>query len=78
MRHGATFINTGRGATVVESDLVRVMRERPDLTALLDQGDLRQNVFIKSDDVIVVPPRKRRYVFMPSISSFSLVWWGSW
>jgi phosphoglycerate dehydrogenase-like enzyme len=33
---GATFINTGRGATVVEDDLVDVLRRRSDLTALLD------------------------------------------
>ncbi len=32
----ATFINTGRGAQVVENDLVRVLTDRPDLTALLD------------------------------------------
>lgn len=32
----ATFINTGRGAQVVEDDLVRILRERPDLTAVLD------------------------------------------
>lgn len=32
----ATFINTGRGAQVVEADLVRALTERPDLTALLD------------------------------------------
>jgi phosphoglycerate dehydrogenase-like enzyme len=36
MREGATFINTGRGAQVVEADLAQVLRERPDLTALLD------------------------------------------
>jgi phosphoglycerate dehydrogenase-like enzyme len=36
MRDGATFINTGRGAQVVESHLVRVLKSRPDLTALLD------------------------------------------
>jgi phosphoglycerate dehydrogenase-like enzyme len=36
MRDGATFINSGRGAQVVEAELVRVLRERPDLTALLD------------------------------------------
>jgi phosphoglycerate dehydrogenase-like enzyme len=36
MPHGATFINTGRGAQVNEDDLVKVLRERPDLTALLD------------------------------------------
>ena len=36
MREGATFINTGRGAQIVESDLIRVLKDRPDLTALLD------------------------------------------
>lgn len=36
MRPGATFINTGRGATVLEADLAAVMAARPDLTALLD------------------------------------------
>jgi phosphoglycerate dehydrogenase-like enzyme len=39
MRDGATFINTGRGAQVVEADLVRVLAARPDLTALLDVTD---------------------------------------
>lgn len=32
----STFINTGRGAQVVEDDLIRVLNERPDVTALLD------------------------------------------
>jgi phosphoglycerate dehydrogenase-like enzyme len=36
MRPGATFINTGRGATVSEEGLQAVLRERTDLTALLD------------------------------------------
>ena len=36
MRENAVFINTGRGAQVVEDDLVRVLNERPDLTAVLD------------------------------------------
>ena len=36
MRKCATFINTGRGAQVVGEDLVRILTERPDLTALLD------------------------------------------
>jgi len=39
MRDGATFINTGCGAQVVESHLVRVLKARPDLTALLDVTD---------------------------------------
>ena len=32
----STFINTGRGAQIVEADLVRVLEERPDITAILD------------------------------------------
>ena len=36
MRPGAVFINTGRGLQVNEADLITVLRERPDLTALLD------------------------------------------
>lgn len=36
MRPYATFINTGRGAQVVEEDLVQVLRSRPDLTAVMD------------------------------------------
>ncbi|MGX9891020.1 NAD(P)-dependent oxidoreductase [Streptomyces sp. NPDC002276] len=33
---GATFINTARGALVDEAALIRVLRERPDLFAILD------------------------------------------
>jgi phosphoglycerate dehydrogenase-like enzyme len=36
MREGATFINTGRGAQVVEAGLIATLKARPDLTALLD------------------------------------------
>ena len=36
MRENAVFINTGRGATVVEEDMIDVLRQRQDLTALLD------------------------------------------
>ncbi|MGZ0655691.1 hydroxyacid dehydrogenase [Coraliomargarita sp. W4R72] len=36
MRQGATFINTGRGAQVDEAGLIRALKQRPDLTALLD------------------------------------------
>lgn len=35
-RDHATFINTGRGATVVEADLIAELEKRPSLTALLD------------------------------------------
>ena len=36
MRPYSTFINTGRGAQVVEEDLAKVLSEREDITALLD------------------------------------------
>lgn len=36
MKDHATFINTGRGATVVEADLLAELHKRPTLTALLD------------------------------------------
>jgi phosphoglycerate dehydrogenase-like enzyme len=36
MQKNATFINTGRGAQVKESELISVLKDRPDLTALLD------------------------------------------
>ncbi|MCY3947360.1 MAG: hydroxyacid dehydrogenase [Anaerolineaceae bacterium] len=36
MKSGAVFINTARGALVREAELVQVLRERPDLFALLD------------------------------------------
>lgn len=36
MRPNAAFLNTGRGSQVVEADLIRVLHERPDLTAILD------------------------------------------
>lgn len=36
MPAGATFINTGRGAQVVEAELIEVLRSRPDVYALLD------------------------------------------
>jgi len=36
MMKSSVFINVGRGRQVNEDDLIRVMRKRPDLTALLD------------------------------------------
>ncbi len=35
----ATFLNTGRGAQVVESELIEVLKVRPDLIAILDVTD---------------------------------------
>ncbi len=34
--HNATFLNTGRGAQVDESGLLAALRDRPDVTAILD------------------------------------------
>ena len=39
MKPNAVFINTGRGAQVVEADLLRALREEPGRTALLDVTD---------------------------------------
>ncbi len=36
MKPNATFLNTGRGAQVVEDDLARAMKEKPEATAILD------------------------------------------
>lgn len=36
MKDNATFLNTGRGAQVVEEDLVRALKEKPNATAVLD------------------------------------------
>ncbi len=35
----AIFINTGRGASVVEADLIRALKERPNRLAILDVSD---------------------------------------
>ena len=39
MRPGAVFINTGRGAQVNEAEMIAALKERTDLTALLDVTD---------------------------------------
>ena len=39
MLHNATFINTGRGAQVVEADLIAALKAEPGRTALLDVTD---------------------------------------
>lgn len=39
MKPYATFLNTGRGAQVVESDLIEVLKDREDIVAILDVTD---------------------------------------
>lgn len=36
MKEGATLINTSRGAVIAENELIEVLAQRPDLTAVLD------------------------------------------
>jgi phosphoglycerate dehydrogenase-like enzyme len=59
MIENAVFINTGRGAQVVESDLARALEERPDLTALLDvtvcEPMEEGNPFYALENCIVTP-----------------------
>lgn len=60
MKKNATFINTGRGAQIVEQDLIRIMRERPDLTALLDVTDPNEPLpqghpFLSIDNIVLSP-----------------------
>jgi phosphoglycerate dehydrogenase-like enzyme len=40
MKPGATFINTGRGGLVRESEMAEVLRARPELWAVLDVTEL--------------------------------------
>ena len=59
MRENAVFINTGRGAQVVEDDLVRILCQRPDLTALLDvtypEPPGEGHPFYKLDNCMLTP-----------------------
>lgn len=59
MRPYATFINTGRGAQVVEQDLAAVLGDRPDLTAVLDvtcpEPVEKDSPFIGLDNCILTP-----------------------
>ena len=55
----ATFLNTGRGAQVVEADLAKVLAQRPDLTAVLDvtwpEPPLPDNPFFGLPNCILTP-----------------------
>ena len=59
MRENAVFINTGRGAQVVENDLVRILEERGDLTALLDvtypEPPIENHPFYTLENCIITP-----------------------
>ena len=59
MKPNATFINTGRGAQVVEADLIRALREEPGRTALLDvtwpEPPEEGSPFYSLDNVFLTP-----------------------
>lgn len=59
MRPYATFLNTGRGAQVVESDLIGVLKQRPDLTAVLDvtypEPPVEDSAFYQLPNCILTP-----------------------
>lgn len=59
MHDNATFINTGRGAQVVEADLARVLKEKPHSCAVLDVTDpeppKEDCPFFEMDNVILTP-----------------------
>ena len=59
MRENAVFINTGRGAQVNEADLVKILKEREDLTALLDvtvEEPLNENhEFYSLENCVITP-----------------------
>ena len=55
----STFINTGRGAQVVEDDLVKLLEEREDITAILDvthpEPPVEGHSFYKLENCILTP-----------------------
>jgi len=59
MKPNGTFINTSRGAIVNEDDLCKVMRERPDLTAVLDvtwpEPPCEESPLFERENIILTP-----------------------
>ena len=59
MKPNATFLNTGRGAQVVEADLARAMSEKPDAVSILDvtfpEPIQEGNPLLSLDNVYLTP-----------------------
>jgi phosphoglycerate dehydrogenase-like enzyme len=59
MKPYATFLNTARGAQVVEEDLIRALSDMPTRTAILDVTDpepvLGESALLKLDNVYLTP-----------------------
>lgn len=59
MKENATFINTGRGAQIVEDEMLAVLAQRPDICALLDvtieEPPKPDSDFFKLPNVVLTP-----------------------
>ena len=59
MKDNAVFINTGRGAQVVEDDLIKILEEKPYITAVLDvtlpEPPVEGHPFYSLKNVILTP-----------------------
>ncbi len=59
MKDNAVFINTGRGAQVVEDDLIKILKEKPFITAVLDvtlpEPPVEGHPFYSLKNVILTP-----------------------
>lgn len=59
MKKNATFINTSRGAIIRENELIDVLKEREDLTALLDVTDpeppVEDSLLYRLSNVVITP-----------------------
>lgn len=59
MKHGASFINTARGAIVKEKEMVAVLQERTDITTVLDvtnpEPPTEDSLLYKLPNVVVTP-----------------------
>jgi phosphoglycerate dehydrogenase-like enzyme len=59
MKENATFINTARGAVVREGEMIDVLQQRPDLTAILDVTDpeppVEASPLYTLDNVVLTP-----------------------
>lgn len=59
MKENATFINTGRGAQIVEDEMLEVLAKRPDICALLDvtveEPPKPDSDFFKLPNIVLTP-----------------------
>lgn len=59
MKSAATFINTARGAIVRENELIDALRERTDLTAILDvtypEPPVPESRLYDMDNIVITP-----------------------